>query len=134
MHGLHRLRELRKAEDDYGFGKKSDKAATPGEVFALLMREGPPLGVHLVAWCDTLTNLTRAIDRQGLKEFALRVLFQMSPADSSQLIDTPMASRLGRHRAMFIEEGTERPEKFRPYGLPEVARLRELGATLASRA
>jgi energy-coupling factor transporter ATP-binding protein EcfA2 len=129
VHGLHRLRELRKAEDDYGFGKKSDKPATPGEVFALLMREGPPLGVHVVAWCDTLTNLTRAIDRQGLKEFALRVLFQMSPADSSQLIDTPMASRLGRHRAMFIEEGTERPEKFRPYGLPTAEQLRELGAT-----
>ncbi len=128
VHGLHRLRELRKAEDDYGFGKKSDKAATPGEVFALLMREGPPLGVHVITWCDTLTNLTRAVDRQGLKEFALRVLFQMSPADSSQLIDTPAASRLGRHRAMFIEEGTERPEKFRPYGLPDAAKLRQLAA------
>ncbi len=130
VHGLHRIRELRKAEDDYGFGKKSDKATTPGEVFANLMREGPPLGIHVIAWCDTLTNLTRAIDRQGLKEFALRVLFQMSPADSSQLIDTPAASRLGRHRAMFIEEGTERPEKFRPYGLPDAAKLRELATPL----
>jgi S-DNA-T family DNA segregation ATPase FtsK/SpoIIIE len=132
VHGLHRLRELRKAEDDYGFGKKSDAPATPGEAFATLIREGPPVGVHVVAWCDTLTNLARAVDRQGLKEFALRVLFQMSPADSSQLIDTPAASRLGRHRALYLEEGAERAEKFRPYGLPAFSQLRVFADRLAS--
>ena len=32
------------------------------------------------------------------------VLFQMSPADSSQLIDTPAASKLGPHRALLYRE------------------------------
>ncbi|WP_161967397.1 FtsK/SpoIIIE domain-containing protein [Fimbriiglobus ruber] len=126
IHGLHRLRELRKSEDDFGFGRKGEKQASPGEMFATILREGPPLSIHVIAWCDSLTNLQRAMDRQGLKEFALRVLFQMSASDSSHLIDSPLASRLGRNRALFLEEGTERPEKFRPYGLPAMTWLREV--------
>jgi hypothetical protein len=41
----------------------------------------------------------------------------MSATDSSHLIDTPLASRLGRNRALFHREEQEQPEKFRPYGL-----------------
>ena len=51
----------------------------------------------------------------------------MSATDSSQLIDTPAASKLGRTRALFIEEGLERPEKFRPYGMPGWEWLRRVG-------
>jgi hypothetical protein len=130
VHGLHRFRELRKPDEEYGFGRKGEKAANPGEQFAHILREGPPLGLHVIAWCDTLTNLQRAVDRQGLREFALRVLFQMSPADSSHLVDSPIASRLGRNRALYLEEGTERPEKFRPYGLAPGTWLRQVGEQL----
>jgi len=129
VHGLHRLRELRKGEDDFGYGRR-EKIASPGDQFTTILREGPAVGVHVVAWCDSVTNLTRAVDRQGMREFTLRVLFQMSANDSAQLIDTPAASRLGRTRALFVEEGTERPEKFRPYGLPEPGWLRQIGAAL----
>ena len=78
-HGLHRLRELRKPDDEFGFGRKGDKQATPGEHFAALLRDGPPLGVHVIAWCDSLTNLTRAMDRQALKEFAMIVTAERIP-------------------------------------------------------
>ena len=128
VHGLHRLRELRKAEDDFGYGRRGEKLASPGDQFTAILREGPAVGVHVITWCDSVMNLTRAVDRQGMREFTLRVLFQMSANDSAQLIDTPAASRLGRTRALFVEEGTERPEKFRPYGLPSEGWLREIGA------
>ena len=72
-----------------------------------------------MTWCDSLVNLNRAFDRPLLREFALRVLFQMSATDSSTLMDAPTASKLGRHRALFLQEEQERPEKFRPYGLPD---------------
>lgn len=130
VHGLQRLRELRKPEDEFGFGRKGERQATPGEQFAAIIRDGAPLGIHVICWCDTLTNLQRALDRQALRDFALRVLFQMSPADSSNLIDSPAASRLGRNRALYVEEGTERPEKFRPYGLPSTSWLRKVGEQL----
>jgi hypothetical protein len=130
VHGLHRLRELRKAEDDYGFGRKADKVATPGDNFLTLLREGPPFGMHVIVWCDSLTNLQRAVDRQGLREFVLRVLFQMSASDSSHLLDSPIANRLSKSRALYAEEGGERPEKFRPFGVPHGSWLRQVGDKL----
>jgi hypothetical protein len=117
--GVQRFRELRKSEDDFGFGRRGgDREPPPAERFATILREGPALGVHVTVWCDSLTNLNRTFDRVLLREFGLRVLFQMSPTDSSTLMDSPAASRLGRTRALFLREEQERPEKFRPYGLP----------------
>ena len=130
VHGLHRLRELRKSEEDFGYGRRGEKTVSPGDQFAAILREGPAVGIHVIAWCDSVMNLTRAVDRQGMREFTLRVLFQMSANDSAQLIDTPAASRLGRTRALFVEEGTERPEKFRPYGQASSGWLKEIGAKL----
>jgi DNA segregation ATPase FtsK/SpoIIIE-like protein len=126
VHGLHRFRELRKPEDDFGFGRKGEKQATPGEHFATILRDGPAVGVHAVVWCDSLTNLQRALDRQAVKEFGLRVLFQMSPNDSSNLLDTPAAAKLGRNRALLTRDDQERPEKFRPYGLPDLDWVRQV--------
>jgi DNA segregation ATPase FtsK/SpoIIIE-like protein len=120
VHGMHRFRELRKPDEDFGFGRKGEKQATPGEHFATLLRDGPAVGIHVIVWCDSLTNLQRALDRQAVKEFGLRVLFQMSPTDSSNLLDTPAASKLGRNRALLTRDDQERPEKFRPYGLPDL--------------
>ncbi|HEY1378396.1 MAG TPA: FtsK/SpoIIIE domain-containing protein, partial [Gemmataceae bacterium] len=119
VYGLHRFRDLRKAEDDFGFGRRGEeKAVTPAERFAELVREGPAMGIHLLVWCDSLANAQRALDRSGLREFDMRVLFQMGVADSSTLIDSPAASRLGLHRALFASEELSAPEKFRPYRLP----------------
>jgi DNA segregation ATPase FtsK/SpoIIIE, S-DNA-T family len=117
--GVHRFRELRKAEEDFGFGRRGgEREPTPAERFSAILRDGPPVGVHVIVWCDSLTNLNRAFDRPQLREFGLRVLFQMSPTDSSTLMDAPTASRLGRNRALYLTEESERPEKFRPYGVP----------------
>jgi DNA segregation ATPase FtsK/SpoIIIE-like protein len=133
-YGLHRFRDLRKAEDDFGFGRRGeDKAATPAEQFGELLREGPAHGIHLLVWCDTLANTTRAVDRAGLREFDMRVLFQMGVNDSSTLIDSPLASRLGLHRALFASEEMATPEKFRPYSLPVEEWLEDVRKSFARR-
>jgi hypothetical protein len=132
--GIHRFRELRKSEEDFGFSRRNaDREPTPSERFATLLRDGPPVGIHLIVWCDSLTNLNRAFERQQLREFGMRVLFQMSPTDSSTLMDTPAASRLGRNRALFLVEDQDRPEKFRPYGLPSPEWLDSTSEKLRSR-
>ena len=74
--------------------------------------------MHVLTWCDTAANLARTVDRQGMREFEMRVLFQMSGADSTNLIDTPAASNLGMHRALFHDEESGVLEKFRPYAAP----------------
>ncbi len=121
VYDIQRFRDLRKSDDDFGFGGGGygeKKADPPSKLFALILREGPPLGVHTIVWCDSLNNLNRTFDRQGLREFEMRVLFQMSANDSSTLMDMPTASKLGPNRALFFSEEEGRLEKFRPYGLP----------------
>jgi len=122
IYGLQRYRVLRKGEDDFGFslGSPSDapKPADPGKQFAEILKEGPSVGVHTIAWADTATAVDRTLDRNAMREFDSRVLFQMSANDSSNLIDSPAANKLGFHRALVYSEEQGVMEKFRPYGLP----------------
>jgi DNA segregation ATPase FtsK/SpoIIIE, S-DNA-T family len=77
--------------------------------------------------------MNRTLDRQGIKEFENRILFQMSANDSSTLIDTPAASKLGENRALYFSEEENKIEKFRPYGLPELAWLEAAQRRFAAR-
>src|SRR5262249_40354003 len=81
-------------------------------------REGPSVGIHALVWCDSYNNANRWLDRQSQRDFEMRVLFQMSAADSSNLMDSPAASKLGNYSAMFYSDERGVAEKFRPYGPP----------------
>ncbi len=117
---LGRFRDLRKDDEDFGFGgfDKKDKPVSAAKNFADLLRDGPSLGIHTIIWSDTYNNVHRWISSQTLREFEMRIVLQMSATDSSNLIDTPTASHLGTNRALLnlVEQGTL--EKFRPYGTP----------------
>ncbi len=117
VYNLGRFRDLRR-EEDFGFSSGDDTPPSPAKQFTTILREGAPLGIHTLIWCDTYSNVTRMLDRQNLRDFEMRVLFQMNPNDSSNLMDTPEASRLDVHRAFFYDEAQGRTEKFRPYGMP----------------
>ncbi|HEY2882937.1 MAG TPA: FtsK/SpoIIIE domain-containing protein [Pirellulales bacterium] len=118
---LGRFRDLRRDESDMGFSfSAGEKPPSPSQMLSTILREGPAVGVYTLAWCDSLTAVNRAFDRQTLREFALRVLLQMSANDSSHLIDTPLASKLGPHVAIFYNEEEGRLEKFRPYAWPSL--------------
>lgn len=134
IHDLQRFRDLRKSDDDFGFSRgNEDRPPSPDKLLATILREGPSVGIHTIIWCDTLANLQRTFDRGGLREFEMRVLFQMSVNDSSSLIDSPAASKLGQHRALFFSEEQGRLEKFRPYALPSDAWLAEIRACFTAR-
>ena len=130
---LGRFRELRKADGDFGFSFGAEKKAGPATNFNTVLKDGPPVGIHTIIWCDSLTNLMRTFERGTLKEFELRCLFQMSGSDSSQLIDNPLASKLGPQRALFIHEETGTFEKFRPYAFPTPEWLGGISSQLRSR-
>jgi S-DNA-T family DNA segregation ATPase FtsK/SpoIIIE len=130
---LARFRELRRGEGDFGFSFGGDKQAGPAENFMTILRDGPPVGIHTLIWCDSLTNLQRTFERNAIKEFELRVLFQMSSSDSSQLVDSPLAAKLGPQRALFIHEETGTLEKFRPYAFPAPEWLDQVAARMGAR-
>ena len=121
IYGLQKARDLHQEEmglSDFGSFGAEPSAPNPAQQFATILREGPDLGIHTIAWCNTVTNLNRSLDRRTWREFTMRVAFQMSTEDSVTLMDTPAASKLGPYRAIFYEEEENRLEKLRPYDSP----------------
>ncbi len=129
--GLQRYRMLRRSEDAFSFSREEQTGAQPNVQFAELLREGPAVGVHTLAWANTLSTLERTLDRQTIHEFDHRVLFQMSAADSSNLIDSPIANQLGLHRALLHSEEQGGIERFLPYAAIRDDWLAEVGRKLS---
>ncbi len=123
LHDLAQFRQLRMTEDDFSFSSlsssgKNGKQTPIDKQFRDLLREGAAVGVHLLVWCDSYNSLTRFVDRITLREIDYRVAMQMSVGDSTSLIDSPAAGRLGEHRALFYRDDLGSHVKFRPYGRP----------------
>ncbi len=115
-----KFRDLRNEQDDFGFSSSMDagKEESAGKLLADIFKDGPAVDVHGIVWCDSYSNLSRWITQQTLREFEIRVAFQMNSADSSTLIDSPAAARLGGHRALLFLRETGKSEKLRPYAVP----------------
>ena len=119
---MQNWRALRRNEDDFSFSS-DDGPPKPDAIVASILRDGPAVGMHVITWIDTVNNLSRFLDRGAQREFENRVLFQMSQMDSSQVIDSTAAGRLGSNRALLHSEDLGQVEKFRPWGLAEEAWL-----------
>ena len=133
VYDLQRFRALRKDDEEFGFSRGGEKP-NPAKQFASILKEGPAVGVFTLVWCDTANTLSRTFDRQTIREFENRILFQMSAGDSSNLIDSPAANKLGIHRALLYSEDQGRIEKFLPYGLPDTQWLEHVREALGNRA
>jgi DNA segregation ATPase FtsK/SpoIIIE, S-DNA-T family len=133
IYNAGRLRELRRGEDDYSFSTDRDKPPRPDKQWGEILRNGPAWGIHSLVWCDSYNDVARLVDRQTLREFELRVLFQMSAADSTNLLDSPAASRLRMHRGLFYSDDLGTIEKFRPYGPPSEEWLKRVRDALDGR-
>jgi DNA segregation ATPase FtsK/SpoIIIE, S-DNA-T family len=119
LSNFSRFRNLRNEQDEFGFGRTDDsKGPQPGAQLADILKDGSAVGVHAIVWCDTYSNLTRWITQSTLREFEVRIAFQMNANDSSSLIDSPAASRLGGHRALLYLRELGTIEKLRPYAVP----------------
>ena len=130
LHNLARFRDLRRSEDDYSFSFSDDgdgdQAASAERMLQRLLSEGAAWGLHLLVWADSLNTASRWFDRKTLKAFEQRVLFQMTAADSANLMDSAAASQLGVHRAILYTEDQGGQEKFRPFAPPAADWIRWL--------
>jgi energy-coupling factor transporter ATP-binding protein EcfA2 len=132
---LGRFRDLRKADDDFGFSRSDDgSSANPAKQFSTILHDGPAQGIHVLIWCDSYNNVQRQLDRQSLHDIELKAVFQMNANDSSSFIDTPAAGQLGVHRGLLYSEADGLLEKFRPYGPPSEELLRWIQRQFQSRA
>jgi energy-coupling factor transporter ATP-binding protein EcfA2 len=118
IYDLAQFRDLRRGEDDFSFSTPQSQPVPVDRRFRELLREGPAVGVHLLIWCESYNSLTRSIDRLALRDIDYRIVLPMSAADSSSLIDSPAAGRLGENRALFYRDDLGTHTKFRPYQKP----------------
>ena len=134
INDLGRFRDLQPKADEFGFsGFGEEKTDDPGKYLSEILREGPAVGVHTLVWADNYNNATRWFDRPVLRDFAYRVLFQMSATDSSNLMDSAAASHLGPYRAFFHDDDRGQHQKFRPYGPPTSELLDQVARWLNQR-
>jgi len=130
--GLHKFKKLR-YEDDFSFSSGGESGPDPGAQFGQLISDGSAYGMHIITAIDTLNSINRFMNRKALSEFEMRVVFQMSANDSASLIDSPKASNLGLHRALFFNEHEGYLETFRPYAPPDAEWLHQAAEKLAHR-
>ena len=131
---IARFRDLKKSDDEFGGFGGFDKAKTvsPSALFAEIVKDGPAVAVFPFVWCDGYQTAQRWLGRELLSRFEVRVLFAMNANDSSNLIDSPAAGRLGPNRALLYRGDMGTLDKFRPYKAPSPGWLEELRQELTA--
>jgi S-DNA-T family DNA segregation ATPase FtsK/SpoIIIE len=113
--GIHRLRQLR--EEEITSWSEPDENRELRKMLAKLLREGPEVGIHVLAWADSQPSAARVLDRRMADDFGQRVVGPMSEQDSIALIENTLAAHLDKpHRLICFD--ADRPgeiEVFRPY-------------------
>jgi hypothetical protein len=125
--GMHRMKPLREDVDD-------EDGVNAVESLKQILRDGPEVGVHVVAWADTWGNATRGLDRRAMGEFGMKVAGVMDSGDSMNFVDSLAASKISKpNRALFYDE--DRPGRmtlFRPFAPPPNAWIAEAANTPAN--
>lgn len=120
--GLHRANGLRGAS-----GRTA--AAEQRDLLTEILRDGPEVGVHAMAWCNTYATLDRTFDERPIDLFGIRIAGRLSASDSDRLFDDQVAARIDRDHRMVVYD-TQVPgsfRHFRPYSAPSAALLADLG-------
>ena len=130
VYDLARFRDLRKSDDDFGFsggfGGGGDKPVNAAQLFSEILKDGPGVGIFTLAWVDSYQSAQRWLARDQMNRFEQRVVFAMNANDSSSLVDSPLAGRLGENRALLYRGDLGTLEKFRPFSPPPAEWLRDL--------
>lgn len=105
LSGLHRARDLEPSYEQSG----------PDAALETVLRDGPEVGVHVLATCDKVVSLDRRLSRSALREFAFRVAFRMGSEDSLSLLDSDVASKIRSTQAVLDDQDGATTVKFRPW-------------------
>jgi hypothetical protein len=132
--GLHRLRELRSDYSDRDYNEGGLDSVTPSDSLSRILRDGPLVGVHTLSWCDTYSNLRRALETKDIDNFGIRIALQMSDMDSRELLDDYVACKLPDYRAVLLDDnypGTL--EKFIPYEMVTRDTIADIAALMSQK-
>ncbi|KAA1261976.1 FtsK-like domain-containing protein [Rubripirellula obstinata] len=115
---LERFRDLRQ-DESFSFSLDSEAGVSGSAAFQNVLKDGPSVGVFVMASCGGAETFSRWVPRSSQHDFELRVLGQMNANDSSLLIDSPAASDLTAATLLFFDNSNGRITKFRQCELPD---------------
>jgi tetratricopeptide (TPR) repeat protein len=118
LYGVHRARDL-----DVG-GLDGDPELV--EVLEEILRDGPEVGVHTWAWCETVGGLARRLPASVLREFAWRVAGKQSPDDSQRLLGSDEAAELRDRQVLLVNDDRGLIRRCTTYTVPTGKWLAEL--------
>jgi hypothetical protein len=113
---LDRFRNLKRGEE-FSFGGSDDEGLE--KIFSRIVRDGPSVGVHAWIWADSFSTASRWLSRSTLNDCEVRLLMQMSTADSNHLIDSNAAAHLGPQLALLYDHASGLTDKVRPVVLDD---------------
>lgn len=116
--GIHRAREL-SAEAAYDVDSESGRLAD-------VLRRGPEVGVHVIAWGDRYAAIDRRIGPDTLRQFGHKVLATAAEDDSRALIDSELAAELTPTQFAVDDYDNARTSIVRRFDGPEIAWLDHL--------
>ncbi|MDX1928343.1 MAG: FtsK/SpoIIIE domain-containing protein [Pirellulaceae bacterium] len=119
---LGRLRSLRR-EDEFGMGSFGDAELTPDKHLEEILRDGPSHNMHVVVWAENYSTVNRWLSRTAMREIEIRLLMQMGANDSTNLIESVAASRLGENVMLVHDEATGQDQGFRPFDFDTLGEL-----------
>ncbi|MCR9295882.1 MAG: FtsK/SpoIIIE domain-containing protein [bacterium] len=117
---IGRIKSLRKEDDFASFGEAELK---PDKQLEEILRDGPSQGIYVMIWAENYSTVNRWLSRTALREIEVRLLMQMSASDSTNLVDSIAASRLGEHVMLLFDEATGQEQRFRPYAADSLAKM-----------
>ena len=128
INDIARLRDLRKSDDDYGFGGfggGAPPAPSPTKMVYEILRDGPAVGIHTIFWTDSAISMQNCSERNSMNEFGTIIVYQTTAADSTHFLDNAAATKLQRWQALLVRPVESESTKIRPYGLLEESAWRE---------
>ena len=112
LQGVHRMREL---ADDF------NPDGSPQQDLLAILRDGPDVGIHVLAGIDSGESLERRLGGGALGEFGARLVGQCSADSSHRLVGAITASRLKDGSMVLHQPDLDRTETVRPYPQPDLA-------------
>jgi hypothetical protein len=116
---LHRAREFDVAADD-----------SAADLLEEILRDGPEVGVHVVAWCEKPVSLSRRLSSSSIREFGIRILGPMSREDSFSLVDSDLAATIKTSQAVLDDHDRAITTRLRRFRIPSDSWMAKLAEGL----
>jgi S-DNA-T family DNA segregation ATPase FtsK/SpoIIIE len=111
INGLQRAREL--GEED-AFDDEHPRAR-----LGRVLRDGPDVGIHVIATADSADAASRRLGREGMSCFALRAVGRVGADASQDLLDSETAASLNPRFAFLRDTDDNRLDKIRRFLVPD---------------